>query len=600
MSLAMRESLFVPAGPSGAGRLRCAGLVFFLVVGAAAVRGQPDYPPALWNPAYTNHWYTTGYSHSFCVIHDMEGFYEATISYFQQSGTQASAHYCINGLQNGSDNQGHVENNPADAPAGEITQMVREQYWAWHVLCWNRYMFGTEHEGFVTSPVWYSEAMYQASAGLQRHLCEVWGIPMDRNHIIGHDEWQNAAWVAWMAVNWTNIDTSCNNHTDPGQYWDWTHFMALITSNGVPPSITAQPASLTVAQGNSATFSVTANGPAPLNYQWAFNQASIPGATGSIYTIASAQVTDAGAYAVLVTNTGGAIASTYAFLSVLAPLTNASGCILAPVGMVDWWPAEGNANDLFGSWNGTPQNGFSYTPGKQGLAFHFDGSTGYLSTGAPSIPPPWTAVLWVNRQNAFGAAAALMGDGTNELKLEQYNAARQVGFTHLGVGDYSFGYLAPTGTWVHLAFVGTTTNTSLYANGVRQAALTNTIPLPRTYIGAGYVNSSSRVIDYMLGSVDEILLFNRALSASEINSIYAAGSAGLCRAPEFTRSDALGNGQFSLNLRGQTGKGFTLYGSTNLVNWSVLGSLSNPVGTNQFVDATATNSVRKFYRASQP
>ena len=45
---------------------------------------QPDYPLATWNQAYPNHWYTSGSSHSFCVIHDMEGYYEAVISYFQQ------------------------------------------------------------------------------------------------------------------------------------------------------------------------------------------------------------------------------------------------------------------------------------------------------------------------------------------------------------------------------------------------------------------------------------------------------------------------------------------------------------------------------------
>ena len=196
---------------------------------------QPDYAPAIWNPAYSGHWYTTGNSHSFCVIHDMEGYYLTTISYMQQSGTQVSIHYCVNSLVNGSDGT-HSENNPNDHPAGEISQLVREQYWAWHVLCWNRYTFGTEHEGFVSSPVWYSEAMYQASAGLQRHLCDVWGIPKDRNHIIGHNEWQNPAWTSWMAANWPSIDTTCNTHTDPGQYWDWNHFMTLIVNTPSAPT----------------------------------------------------------------------------------------------------------------------------------------------------------------------------------------------------------------------------------------------------------------------------------------------------------------------------------------------------------------------------
>ena len=140
--------------------------------GSATVQAQPDYPPAIWNQAYPGHWYTSGNGHFFCVIHDMEGYYEATISYFQQptqggSNSFASIYYCVNGLYNGIDTaHGHTADTPADGLAGEITQMVREQFWAWHVLCWNTYMFGTEHEGFVDSPVWYTEQMYQASAGI--------------------------------------------------------------------------------------------------------------------------------------------------------------------------------------------------------------------------------------------------------------------------------------------------------------------------------------------------------------------------------------------------------------------------------------------------
>src|SRR5262249_11165092 len=147
------------------------------------------------------------------------------------------------------------------------------------------------------------------------------------------------------------------------------------------------------------------------------------------------------------------------------------------------------------------------------------------------IPIPWTACFWVNRQNAPSGGAALLGDGSYEIKLEQYNGTRQVGVTQFGVGDYSFGYIAPAGTWTHLALVGTSTGTALYVNGVIQSTLTNTLPLPRGYIGAGYVTSSAHLVDYMLGNLDELMLFNRPLSAEQINAIYLAGSAGLVRAP---------------------------------------------------------------------
>jgi hypothetical protein len=575
-------------------------LLFLFLALPTTLRAQPDYPSAHWTPAACVKYYSTGFGHSFCVIHDMEGYYWTSISYLNRCdmdtngnyNVDASVYYLVNGIQNGPG-----EGNPSDPPAGDITQSVRESNYAWHVSCWNRYMFGTEHEGFVSNPAWYTEAMYQASAGLQRHLCTTYGIPMDRNHIIGHNEWQNATWTNWMAANWPQIDTTCNNHTDPGQYWNWSHFMQLIT-NGLPPLITTQPASLVVTQGLNARFSVLASGTGTLHYQWQFNLGAIPGATASTYTVQNVQLTNAGGYSVVVTNTGGPTASAVAFLSVLGPVTNSPGCVLAPAGLLNWWPADGNPNDIYGSLTGTPANGFSYSSGEQGLAFHFDGASSYVILGAPSVSPPWTVCLWVNRQNAPGASAGLLSDGTYSLKLEQYNGTRQVGITQLGVGDYNFGYTVPAGSWTHLAFVSTASQTLLYANGVLRGSLTNTVPLPRGYLGATYVSSGNRFVDYLLASVDEALCFNRALSSSEVSAIYASGSAGLCRAPEFTGIGTASPGQVRLNMRGQTGKTFTLYSSSDLRTWLGLSTISNPTGATQSIDSGAGG--QKFYRLRQP
>ena len=206
---------------------------------------QPDYPLAIWRPAYPGHWYTTGVGRYFVVIHDMEGYYLSTISYFQRETTQASAHYCVNG----------VTDYVGDAPPGEITQMVEERYWAWHARCWNPYMLGIEHEGLENDPAWYTEAQYQASALLTRYLCDKYGIPKDRNHIIAHGEHLNAAWRTWMAANWPEIDATCNNHYDPGPNWDWPHYMALVLGDVNSAAVAGSSVPDSVAPG--ATFSAT-------------------------------------------------------------------------------------------------------------------------------------------------------------------------------------------------------------------------------------------------------------------------------------------------------------------------------------------------------
>ncbi len=93
---------------------------------------------------------------------------------------------------------------------------------------------------------------------------------------------------------------------------------ATLTVN-VPPSITTPPSSSTVLQGQPASFSVVAAGTAPLSYQWTLNSANIAGATTSAYNIASAQSTDAGTYAVIVTNVAGTVTSATATLTVNIP-----------------------------------------------------------------------------------------------------------------------------------------------------------------------------------------------------------------------------------------------------------------------------------------
>jgi Immunoglobulin domain len=83
-----------------------------------------------------------------------------------------------------------------------------------------------------------------------------------------------------------------------------------------PPAITAQPANQTVAAGQSATFSVSASGTAPLTYYW-FKSATVVSVSGnSSYTIPSAQAADAGTYSVIVSNSVGTAASSTATLTV--------------------------------------------------------------------------------------------------------------------------------------------------------------------------------------------------------------------------------------------------------------------------------------------
>ncbi|HXJ55725.1 MAG TPA: lamin tail domain-containing protein, partial [Verrucomicrobiae bacterium] len=90
-------------------------------------------------------------------------------------------------------------------------------------------------------------------------------------------------------------------------------------SAGIAPAITTQPANTSGLAGNSATFTVSATGTAPLNYQWRFNGDPIIGATSASLTLTPLQVNQAGAYSVSVFNSAGSTLSSNAMLSVMLP-----------------------------------------------------------------------------------------------------------------------------------------------------------------------------------------------------------------------------------------------------------------------------------------
>ena len=85
------------------------------------------------------------------------------------------------------------------------------------------------------------------------------------------------------------------------------------------PQVTAHPANVTVSAGQSASFSVSASGTAPLSFQWQRDGVNISGATSSTFTLASAQLSDNGAtFRAVVTNTFGSDTSNSATLTVTA------------------------------------------------------------------------------------------------------------------------------------------------------------------------------------------------------------------------------------------------------------------------------------------
>jgi uncharacterized repeat protein (TIGR01451 family) len=98
-------------------------------------------------------------------------------------------------------------------------------------------------------------------------------------------------------------------------------FLSSVTPSAAV-DVGTQPADVTVAEGQSASFSVTASGTPPYTYQWRRDGSALPGATASSYTLANAQATDHGArFSVVISNSFSSVTSRLAQLTVVPDLT---------------------------------------------------------------------------------------------------------------------------------------------------------------------------------------------------------------------------------------------------------------------------------------
>jgi hypothetical protein len=91
---------------------------------------------------------------------------------------------------------------------------------------------------------------------------------------------------------------------------------AMVDPDAGPPSILTQPTNVTVAKGETATFSVNAIGAKPLTYQWQRGGVNVPGATATNLTVNDAGTANFGIYSVVITNSLGSVTSQNANLTV--------------------------------------------------------------------------------------------------------------------------------------------------------------------------------------------------------------------------------------------------------------------------------------------
>ncbi|HEY3505465.1 MAG TPA: N-acetylmuramoyl-L-alanine amidase [Actinocatenispora sp.] len=136
------------------------------------------------------------------VLHDTEETYADALDTFTNSASYVSAHYLVR------------------SGDGHVTQVVPTKDVAWQAGNWyiNAHSVGIEQEGFaIAGATWYTERLYHSTATLVRYLSARFGVPLDRQHLLGHDNVPATSTAGIPAMHW-----------DPGPFWDWNHFLTLV------------------------------------------------------------------------------------------------------------------------------------------------------------------------------------------------------------------------------------------------------------------------------------------------------------------------------------------------------------------------------------
>lgn len=226
-----------------------------------------------------------------------------------------------------------------------------------------------------------------------------------------------------------------------------------------------------------------------------------------------------------------------------------SGSVTPPAGLVSWWQAEGNAKDTWGTNNGMPLEGATFAPGIVGQAFSFDGTGSYIRiadsanlhfTNALTIE----AWLYIARLGANQVVVAKW-DWTYPDAQKSYTTWVQPngrigfgvcddGYCPQGPGGASATVVSanslPMNQWTYFAATYDGSGLSIYVNGVceTQTAYTKGI-FPGTgdlRIGAAVLDAVGGMLYPFAGRIDELAIYNRALSRAEIRAIYNSGRGG--------------------------------------------------------------------------
>jgi hypothetical protein len=329
-----------------------------------------------------------------------------------------------------------------------------------------------------------------------------------------------------------------------------TSSIVAFTVQVSPPIITQQPQPATRLTGGAATFSVAAEGSLPLSYQWYFNPTNttvtnaIAGATGASYTVTDVEAGTLGLYFVRVSNLRGSTNSDAVALTLL-PVSPGYASEVVASGPVSYWrfneTSGTTAYDYMGGVYGTnvaivftngpqpssplvPFNGLEANNG----AYTFNGTTSvvYLPKPFAVNSNAYSVVAWVRADGAV-TNGAIMGQASSWcLRLDPgFALLESVPSAGLNGGNLDGARVVVDGYWHQCVLVYDGAHRYLYVDGAydNSVASKGLVTTNANLVTIGWYGSGTA---RWKGDLDEVAVYNRALSAAEIADLYQVATAG--------------------------------------------------------------------------
>lgn len=166
-----------------------------------------------------------------------------------------------------------------------------------------------------------------------------------------------------------------------------------------------------------------------------------------------------------------------------------------------------------------------------GNALQFDGSTNYAQSAngvGSTVTDNFSMSCWVNITASTGGSAAFFQNGANDARGMEL----RISATNVFSADYAFvaavnsGVTLNTGTWYHVGVIRNAGTSQAYVNGVAQGSTSGSAPNSGGgYITIGADSSSAGAVSHKFnGKVDDCRFYERAISSSEMLSLYNNGN----------------------------------------------------------------------------